>query len=219
MKSDEKNWERLSRLFNRYEGRLRNSEVFLEASVFVPLVETEEGISLLFEKRSELVRQPGEISFPGGKIEKFDVDPTAAALRETCEELGLEPSDLELYGNMDYFVSHLGLIIYPSVGRIHSLDRIRIQKEEVDEIFTVPLEWFFTAEPHVGKINVATKPEADFPFELLPESYQRDWRIRKQYQVHFYVYGEWIIWGLTAQIIQEFLKKLCQNEEERFCTL
>lgn len=219
MKANETFWESLARRFTHYEGQLRNSEVFTEASVFVPLIETEEGVSLLFEKRSELVRQPGEVSFPGGRIESFDANPAAAAVRETCEELGLPRSDVELYGNMDYFVSHLGLIIYPSVGRIHSLERIRIQEEEVEEIFTVPLEWFLTAEPHIGKVNVATKPEADFPFQLLPETYRRDWRVRKQYEVLFYVYGERVIWGLTAQIVQEFLKKLCRKGEENEWTL
>ena len=151
--------------------------------------------------------QPGEICFPGGKIEKTDASPAAAALRETQEELGLCPEDLELYGELDYFVSPLGLIIHPVIGKILHPEKIVPCPGEVAEVFTVPLTWFAKTEPQRGKIEVATRPGQEFPFELVPPSYKKDWRNRPGYEVQFYPYDQWVIWGLTARILEGFLEK------------
>lgn len=196
-------------LFRNQKGKLQNPGYYTEASVFLPLVETEEGVGILFEERSsELSWQPGEISLPGGRIEPEDLSPVEAALRETCEELGLRRNDLELYGEMDYFVSHLGLVIYPSVGRILHPENIVPQKSEVARTFTVPLNWFLKTKPRTGKIDVATQPQPGFPFDLLPPTFNRGWRTRTHYEVEFYPYREWVIWGLTAQVIKGFLNIL-----------
>lgn len=196
-------------IFRNQKGRLQNPGYYTEASVFVPLVETSEGVGILFEERSsELSWQPGEISLPGGRIEPEDLSPVEAGLRETCEELGLQRSDLELYGEMDYFVSHLGLVIYPSVGRILHPENIVPQKAEVARTFTVPLDWFLRTKPREGKIDVATQPQPGFPFDLLPPTFNRGWRTRTHYEVEFYPYQEWVIWGLTAQVIKGFLNTL-----------
>ncbi len=76
---------------NRQPGILDQENNFRSA-VLLPLVNYENNVCLLFEKRaSDLHKQPGEICFPGGSIEKTDQDEAAAAIRETCEELGLAP--------------------------------------------------------------------------------------------------------------------------------
>lgn len=215
MKSKIETFTKVASCFQGKRRKLQNQGHYIEASVFVPLVETEEGIALLFEERSaQLTWQPREISFPGGRIEKEDRNPVDAALRETCEELGLDREDLELYGEMDYFVSPLGLVIYSAVGRILRPEKIYPQSSEVARTFTVPLEWFLNNEPQKGTVSVATQPQSDFPFDLVPPDYNREWRTRTQYEVYFYPYKEWVIWGLTAQVVQIFLKELCLKSEE-----
>ena len=69
-------------------------------AVLVPMVETGQGTGLLLEVRTEYVKQPGEICFPGGKIEE-DETPVTAALRETCEELGISAGDVEIVKELD----------------------------------------------------------------------------------------------------------------------
>ena len=212
MSEDLKSLGEIAKIFQGKKGCLQYPGRF-EAAVFIPLVETAEGLSILFEERSpELAWQPGEISLPGGRIEKDDLSPADAAIRETCEELGLSPVDLEFYGEMDFFVSHMGLVIYPSVGRILAPERMKPQPSEVARTFTVPLRWFLETEPRRGSVAVATKPQEGFPFDLLPKTYKKDWRSRTQYEVLFYPYQEWVIWGLTGQIISSFLKTLRESE-------
>ena len=201
--------DRLLSSLKGYVPKLENRDHYFEAAVFIPIVETIEGPTLLFQVRSsELEWQPGEICFPGGKIEKTDASTAAAALRETQEELGLCPEDLELYGELDYFVSPLGLIIHPVIGKILHPEKIVPCPGEVAEVFTVPLAWFAKTEPQRGKIEVATRPGQEFPFELVPPSYQKDWRNRSGYEVQFYPYDQWVIWGLTARILEGFLEKI-----------
>ena len=69
-------------------------------AVLIPLVETESGNALLLEVRSEKVRQPGEICFPGGRSECGETV-VETAVRETCEELGIEPSEIEVISELE----------------------------------------------------------------------------------------------------------------------
>ena len=193
--------------------RLNCTMGFVEAAVFIPLVETLEGLSLVFEVRSsELAWQPGEISFPGGKVEKTDLDTGYAALRETSEELGLPFDELSYFGNMDPFISPLGLVIYPVVGKIESMEKIIPQASEVAEVFAVPLEWFLSTEPQKAMMEMGTRPMEEVPFPLLPEKYNREWRRRSIYPVYFYPYQGHVIWGLTAQVVRQFLEVILQNK-------
>ncbi len=101
-----------------------------EAAVLLPLVNTPDGIALLFEERVHtLRRQPGEICFPGGKVECADADFAATAIRETCEELGLVPENIKLCGALDALVTHTGPIIHPYVGIIDDMSKISYSKK------------------------------------------------------------------------------------------
>lgn len=87
-------------------------------SVMIPLIKRKGEIHLLFEKRALTLRnQPGEISFPGGRIEKNE-SPWDAAIRETCEELLIEEKDLEIYSEGDFLVNPYAAIIYSFIGEI-----------------------------------------------------------------------------------------------------
>lgn len=179
-----------------------------EAAVLLPLVQTQEGIAVLFEERAHsLRRQPGEICFPGGKVECSDANDFAfTAVRETCEELGLAPDDITICGELDALVTHMGPIIHPFVGLLKDVNKISFSPSEVECIFTVPLKKLLEMEPKRCSMELADHPGDDFPFDLVPNRI-RGWRKHKQYYVYFYQYGEHVIWGLTARMLYAFLRR------------
>lgn len=206
--------EALERLAATIENGLRGREPepdrddnLWDAAVLLPLVNTPDGISVLFELRAaKLGWQPGDVCFPGGRAECSDDSFAATALRETCEELGLGAEDVQLIGGLNYLVTHMGPIIHPYVGCIKDINKIKFNKDEVDEIFTVPLAFLIANPPRVAHMELANKAGDDFPFDLLPRQ-PREWRKRKGYNVYFYEYGGHVIWGLTARILHGFLNR------------
>lgn len=191
--------------------KIQNEADYLAAAVVLPLVHQVDGLAVLFEVRSgKLAWQPGDICFPGGRIEAVDGNPAAAAIRETGEELGIGPSRLKLLGELDCLVSPIGVVLYPFVGCIAEAERVIPNRDEVAEIFTVPLDYLLQHEPQVARMEVATRPLAGFPLEYLPEGYPQDWRQRSTYSVLFYRYRQYTIWGLTARVLYEFLN-LCRD--------
>ncbi|MBN6186829.1 CoA pyrophosphatase [Aneurinibacillus sp. BA2021] len=177
----------------------------MRAAVMIPLVEKENKLHVLFEVRAQtLKRQPGEICFPGGKIDPGDESEQAAAVRETCEELGLEQADLEVMESLGIMIPPYSSSIYSFVGRIHDVTKIKPNPDEVAEVFYVPLEFFLKNEPDIHHINVAMKPDEDFPFDLIPQGKDYKWRTTKIPE-YFYQYDGKIIWGLTARILYEFI--------------
>ena len=98
--------------------------------MLLPLVNTADGISVLFEVRAaKLGWQPGDVCFPGGRAECSDDSFAATALRETCEELGLDADDVQLIGGLNYLVTHMGPIIHPYVGCIKDINKINFNKD------------------------------------------------------------------------------------------
>ena len=104
--------------------------------MLIPIVKTEAGPAVLFEVRAKtLKRQPGEICFPGGKYECADNSFERTAIRETCEELGLQTQDIEICGELDSLVTHMGPIIHPFVGLLYNHQEITFNPDEVEEVF------------------------------------------------------------------------------------
>lgn len=179
----------------------------MKASVMIPLVEINGEIHILFEIRSpHLHRQPGEICFPGGKVEEGDSSEQETAVRETCEELGIFPEDIEVLDGLGILIPPYSSSIFSFVGNIKNYKRI-CPNEEVSEIFTVPLEFFLNYEPQVHYIRVNINPEEDFPFDLIPDGRDYKWRDLRLPEF-FYHYGDRVIWGLTARILHEFIELL-----------
>lgn len=203
-----------SELIIRLGGRpvgIQNETDFFASAVIVPLVGQTGDLGVLFEVRSaQLAWQPGEICFPGGRIEYSDVSPQAAAVRETCEELGLPSSGLQVLGQLDHLVSPIGVIIYPFVGYITDPEAIKPSSDEVAKVFVVPLKFLLNNEPIIANMEVATKPLPGFPFDLLPANYPREWRRRATYPVLFYHYQDYAIWGLTARMLFNFAQ-ICRQ--------
>ncbi len=196
-------------IYSRLSGRrptLLDQSARMVSAVLLPLVEKEGKCHILFEVRSKnLNRQPGEICFPGGRVESGDdPDPLVTALRETTEELGIGNEDVRLIGPLDILATPLGTLIYPYAGEIKT-SRIEPNPREVEEIFLVPVDFFLSEPPYVTHVEVATRYQPDFPLDKVPPVYKEGWQVRACYPMYFYEYDQYFIWGLTGQILYNFL--------------
>lgn len=186
---------------------LGNRDDYLNAAVTLPLVRKNGVLSMLFEVRAgDLTWQPGDICFPGGKIEDKDCSPLDSALRETSEELGIHLKEIKLLGALDFIISSIGVLLYPFVVELPPDATLHPNREEVAEIFTVPLDYLLQTTPATGQMRLFTRPLDDFPFHLFKYGYPDDYRQRGAYSVLFYQYEEYLIWGLTAKLLSNFLK-------------
>ena len=205
---------RLSQMLTTQTPVMNSEGVDRSSAVLLPLVSRDGELAVLFEVRSaSLAWQPGEICLPGGRIEDGDPNPKAAAVRETSEELGLPVTKIEVLGALDYIVSPIGITLYPFVALLAEDAVVQPNLDEVAEVFTVPLQFFLQAEPLTAQMEMATRPLGDFPFGFLPQGYSAEWKRRRTYQVYFYSYGQHVIWGLTAQVIRNFLQvwRICRK--------
>lgn len=186
------------------------SDKFSKFAVMVPLIKKADGIHVLFEVRSlQLRRQPGEICFPGGRIDPEDIDEKSAAIRETTEELGISKENLSEVYPLDFMISPFGMMIYPFVSYLESPEKIQLNPAEVGEIFTVPLSYFIENAPDIYRIHFKVEPEENFPFDLIVGGENYNWRTRALDE-YFYLYEEKAIWGLTAKILSHFIEILKQ---------
>ncbi|MBF4692765.1 NUDIX hydrolase [Fusibacter ferrireducens] len=175
------------------------------ASILIPLIERNGEIHILYERRAlHLNSQPGEICFPGGKIESLEKS-CETALRETCEELNLEDSEVTLIGRLDSILTSFDMIIHCYIGKIsRSFESIQFSKSEVDSIFTVPLSVLRTLPPKIYHVKTKMELPADFPFSNIPNG--KDYNFRNTvYPIVFYYYDHYIIWGLTARMTKNFI--------------
>lgn len=195
-------------------------EEMLQASVIVPLVLVENEINILFQVRAKNIRQGGEISFPGGKRDLKDISFSDTAIRETCEELGISSDKIELKAELDTLVSPFNSMIKSYIAFIDILhiDELKLNVEEVEEVFLVPLKWFYDneaeiykiyLESHPYKINIDGEKSVTFPAKDLglPSLYHKSWMTSSR-KIYFYNYKNYKIWGFTAHILKDALKKL-----------
>ncbi|MBI3453260.1 MAG: CoA pyrophosphatase [Rhodospirillales bacterium] len=151
------------------------------AAVLVPLVARAEGLTVLLTQRTaHLAAHAGQISFPGGQIERDDADPAAAALREAAEEIGLPPGQVEIVGRLDTYQTRTGFEIVPLVGLVAPPFDLQLDSFEVAEAFEVPLS-----------------------FILDPANHQRHSRAECGIARYFWAmpYGARFIWGATAGML------------------
>ena len=166
---------------NTFEpGGLRRSAVLL------PLFERRGEDFLLFTRRTHHVRHHrGEISFPGGAWEREDTDLEATALREAEEEVGLRTDDVTVLGRLDDFESVHGYHVVPYVGYFEAPYPYRIDPGEIAEMIEVPVSRL--RDPDIFRVE--------------------DWRHRgRTVPVFFYTVDDHEIWGLTAEILRQFLE-------------
>lgn len=181
-------------------------------SVFVPLMKIEGEICVVYELRAlSLRRQPGEISFPGGKMEKGE-SPRYAAVRELCEELLIPSDKVQVFGETDYLITRGTSQIYSFAGLIKDIEfeDIRPNVDEVEKLFYVPLRWLMENEPKKYTMDVELIQSEDFPFELIPNG--KDYKFYKGIDgILFYEYEDYVIWGFTAKITDRLIRILKEN--------
>lgn len=153
----------------------------LPAAVLVPLVVHTHGLSVLLTRRTDHLRHhPGQISFPGGRVEIGDVSRVMTALRETKEEIGIAPEQVELLGDLPEYLTGTGFRVTPVIGLVHPPFELQLDTFEVAEAFEVPLD--FLMDP----VNHKTHSM----------EYQGHMR-----EYHAMPYGDYYIWGATAGIL------------------
>ena len=205
----------LNQLTKKLMNRVPKLEgVYKSYSVLVPIIKINDKNHLLFEVRSESLKtQPREICFPGGRIEPGE-NPLNCAIRETSEELNLSTSGISVIGPLDFLVLPYNFLLYPFLGFLDCTnpENISFNKDEVAEIFTVPLEFFMNHEPISHPIEIYTKTDEGFPYHMIQKGEDYNWKSGK-YPVYFYTYGEHIIWGITARIIKNLVDLLKVDDD------
>ena len=171
-------------------------------AILIPWVETGSGDALLLEVRSQLVKQPGEVCFPGGRAEPEEsvID---AAVRETCEELGIRPEEIDVIFELEPLTMGDGREVYPVSARLHikDIESLALSEDEVAEVFLLPVKWLEEHPP--VHYDLAAAPDEELPEKLL--SYLSHYgEYRKTGKTDYYEYDGHGIWGLTARIIKAF---------------
>lgn len=197
----------------QHKSRFIGEEGAFSSAVLIPLVEVDDEWHILFEVRSSMMRsQPGDICFPGGRIDATDTSPLAAAVRETSEELGVLSESVQILGELSPFIPSPSFIIYPFVATVEYNQIIHsYNEEEVAEVFTVPIDWLLSYEPYMHKVAVEIVPPADFPYEKIVNGEEYQWRTR-YIEEWFFDYGQYTIWGMTAKILKHFIEIIKQGK-------
>src|SRR3989344_3513028 len=112
------------------------------AAVLVPLIDRAAGMTVLLTQRAgHLPHHAGQVSFPGGSVEQIYTSPMATALRETEEEIGLPPNQVEVIGYLPTAVTLTGFRIVPVVAIVRPDFNLKVDALEVEEVFEVPLQF------------------------------------------------------------------------------
>ena len=161
------------------------------AAVMLPLVMRDELTLLLTQRTAHLSTHSGQIALPGGKIDASDADATAAALRETFEEIGLPPERIEVLGTLPVYVTGTSFIVTPVVGLVEPGFELIPNPDEVDDVFEVPLSFLMNPLHHRRHA---------FDFEgVVREWYSMPYQDGDQ---------ERFIWGATAGMLRNFYRML-----------
>lgn len=158
------------------------------AAVLVPVWLRPEGAEMILTKRSShLKHHPGQIAFPGGKVEPEDGSPETAALREASEEIALPPASVQVLGRLPAHETVTGFTVTPILGHVSDVFAPVAEAGEVEEVFTVPLSHVLDPRRYVVERRL----------------WRGEWR-------HYYAvpYGPYYIWGATARILRGLAERV-----------
>lgn len=155
------------------------------SAVLIALWDGPEGAEVLLTKRSwELRNHRGEISFPGGRLDPGET-PVQAALREAHEEVGLDPSHVEVVGELDHISTVVSKsYIVPVVARLDHRPELAPMTGEVQRVFHVPVSELYR-----------------------PDTYRQEiwWRPPVEWPIHFFELDDETIWGATGRMLVQLL--------------
>lgn len=158
------------------------------AAVLVPIIARPSGLTVLFTRRTAHLRDhAGQVSFPGGRCEPEDATPIDTALRESLEEVGIEPAQVEVLGSLPEYFTGTGFRVTPVVGLVTPPLNLRLDDFEVAEVFETPLEFLLDASNYRR------------------ESVEVGGRMRTYWAVPW---QEYFIWGATAGMLVSLRESL-----------
>ena len=167
------------------------------ASVLVPLVQREGGLQVLLTRRTEHLRDhAGQVSFPGGRVEAFDSDAVATALREAAEEVGLPASTIDVIGRLPLYNTVTNFVVTPVVALVTPPFELLLDRGEVAEAFEVPLDFLMTPAHH--RRHVFAYEGGQRQFLSMPWSGSGADGLRRDY----------FIWGATAAMLRNLYRFL-----------
>ncbi len=171
--------------------RRKMCEGLKPAGVLIPIIEHADSLSVLLTQRSsELTHHAGQVSFPGGSMESADADITQTALRETHEEIGIRPEQVDVAGYLPPMLTVTGFAVTPIVGLVEPDISLTLDEREVEFAFEVPLSFLLDDENQQSsqrELRGVIVPIIEFNYE------------RRR------------IWGATANILVEFRNILFKN--------
>lgn len=174
-------------LENKAPGPSRSGNGYRPAAVLIPLVCSENKWHLLFTRRTDLVQShKGQVSFPGGAVDKNDRSREQTALREVYEEIGVKADEIEILGRLVDMPTVTGYMITPVVGYMNWPLELQLSHQEVSRAFIVPLDWLN---------RTVNRVETDL---VVPEG-------RRENVVFFNPYDGEKIWGATARLTLNLL--------------
>jgi len=161
---------------------------YRHAGVLLPLFEEGGICKVLFTERTHRVEHhKGQISFPGGAVDKEDASIEDTVLRETYEEIGLSEKDIQLLGRIDDVLTLASnYVVHPVVGMITCMDDLVISRAEVKRVIKVPLSLFYCGNSDNRRYSVEYEGVT--------------------YETPAYEYGKHLIWGATARMMENFIE-------------
>lgn len=160
------------------------------AAVLVPILEHEGALRvLLTRRRADMRRHAGEISFPGGRSDPEDASPTATALREAHEEIGLPPANVEILGALEPVGTMVtGYAVYPIVGWVRHPGQWLLSPHEVDSVF-------------------------EFDLAELQASYERRRLVRRgiPFLTDAYTIDDQVVWGATGRMLRDLFTRIPED--------
>lgn len=175
----------------RWEGfaKSESDSKLIPAAVLVPLIRLQNQWHLVYTLRSiRLHDHSGQVSFPGGSWEPGDTSLIDTALRESQEEIGLDPGAVRVLGSMAQMAMISRFMVTPVVGVVNWPTPLTVNPDEVDRVFSIPLDWL--ADPFNQEYRVHTHGGIDFDV------------------LYFKPYDGETVWGATARMTLDFLKLL-----------
>lgn len=159
------------------------------AAVMIPLfIHNNEWHILLTQRADTLEEHRGQVAFPGGGLEQQDKDLRATALREMNEEIGVKPADVHVFGHLGDLPVVTGYLVRPYVGQIPWPYMLKLAKDEVQSIFSIPIAWLANQENH--QVRYRSIAGREFPV------------------IYFEPYDGYQLWGASAEMALALLSAL-----------